>query len=61
MSSLGFPGGSDGIESVLFGEMSVSVFCLFLAWVPCFSGIELHELLVYFGEYSIVSCSICLY
>ena len=39
--------------------------CLFknplLDWVVCFSGIELHELLVYFWNQSFVSCFICCY
>ena len=30
-----------------------------LDWVVCFYGIELHELLTYFGDYSFVSCFIC--
>ena len=33
---------------VFFGEMSVYFFDPFLDWVVYFSGIELHELLVYF-------------
>ena len=32
------------------GEMSVQVFCPLFDWVVHFSGIELHELLVYFGD-----------
>ena len=35
---------------VLFGEVSVWVFCPFFDWVVCFSDIELHELLVYFED-----------
>ena len=35
---------------VFFGEMSVLVFCPLFDWVVCFSGIELNELLVYFGD-----------
>ena len=38
---------------VFFGEMSVYVFFpffFFFDWVVCFSGIELYELLVYFGN-----------
>ena len=35
----------------VFGEMSVQVFCPLFDWVVCFSGIELHELLVYSGYY----------
>ena len=33
---------------VFFGEMSVSVLYPLFNWVVCFSGIELHKLLVYF-------------
>ena len=33
---------------VFFGEMSVQFFGPFFDWVVYFSGIELHELLVYF-------------
>ena len=43
---------------VVFGEMSVQVFCPLFDWIVCFSGIELHELLAYFGNYSFVNCSI---
>ena len=32
---------------VFSGEMLVSVFLPLFDWVVCFSGIELHELLVY--------------
>ena len=35
---------------VFFGEMSVSVFFPLSDWVVCFSGIELYELLIYFGN-----------
>ena len=35
---------------VFFGEISVSVFSPLFDWVVCFSGIELYELLVYFGN-----------
>ena len=35
---------------VFFGEMSVEVFFLLFNRVLCFSGIELYELLVYFGN-----------
>jgi len=35
---------------VFFGEMSALVFFLLFDWVVCFSGIELYELLVYFGN-----------
>ena len=34
---------------IFFGEMSVQVFFPLFDWVVCFSGIELYELLVYFG------------
>ena len=30
-------------------------------WVVCFSGIELYELLVYFGDLFFVSCFVCYY
>ena len=33
----------------------------FFDWVVCFFDIELHELFVYFGDYSIVSLIICKY
>ena len=33
-----------------FEEMSIQVFFLLLDWVVCFSGIELYELPVYFGN-----------
>ena len=33
-----------------FGKMSVEVFFPPFDWVVCFSGIELYELLVYFGN-----------
>ena len=35
---------------VFFGEMSVQVFFPLFDWVVCFSGIELYELLIYFGN-----------
>ena len=35
---------------VFFGEMSVYVCFPLFDWVVCFSGIELHELLVYFED-----------
>ena len=39
---------------VFFGGMSVQVFCPLFDWVVClFVGIDLHELLVYFGDYSL--------
>ena len=39
--------------------MSVEVFCSFFDWVVCFSGIELYELLVHFGDsLSVVSFAI---
>ena len=41
---------------VFFGEMSLQVPFPLFNWVVCFSGIELYELLVYFGNYlSVVS------
>ena len=44
---------------VFFGEMSVEVFCPLFDWVVCFSGIELHELLIYFrDQLSVVSFAI---
>ena len=46
---------------VFFGEMSIYVFFSLFDWVVCFSGIEFYELLVYFGNYSFVSCFICYY
>ena len=33
----------------LFGEMSVQIFFPLFHWVVCFSGVELYELLLYFG------------
>ena len=33
----------------------------FFYWDACFSGIELHELLMYFGDEFFVSCFICYY
>ena len=35
---------------VFFGEMSLPVFFPLLDWVVCFPGIDLYELLVYFGN-----------
>ena len=46
---------------VFFGEMSVQVFCPFFDLVFCFSRSELHELLIYFGDLSFVSCFISYY
>ena len=40
---------------VFFGERSVQVFWLLFDWVVCFSGVELHELFVYFGDKSFVN------
>ena len=34
----------------VFEGMSVWVFHPLFDWVVCFSGVELHELLVYFGD-----------
>jgi len=36
---------------VFFGEMSVYIFLPLFDWVVSFSGIELYQLLVYFGNY----------
>ena len=46
---------------VFFREMSLQVPFPLFDWVVCFSGIELYELLVYFGNWSFVSCLICYY
>ena len=46
---------------VFFGEMSFYIFCPIFDWIVHFSGIELHELLVYFGDYVFVSFFICYY
>ena len=35
---------------VFFGEVSVYGFCPLFHWVVHFSGIELHELLIHFGD-----------
>ena len=35
---------------VFFGEMSVQVFFPLFDWAVCFSGIELHGLLIYFED-----------
>ena len=35
---------------VFFGKMSVQHFGPFFDWVVYFSGIELHEMLIYFGD-----------
>ena len=35
--------------------------CPFLNWIVCFLDIEVHELLVYFGDKSFVRCFICKY
>ena len=44
----------------VFGEISVWVFFPLFDWVVCFSGIELYELLFYFGinPLSVVSFAI---
>ena len=39
-----------GHLQVVFGEMSLQVPFPLFDWVVCFSGIELYELLVYFGN-----------
>ena len=41
---------------VFFGEMSVHVLCSLFECFVCFSGIELNEILEYFGDYSFVIC-----
>ena len=46
---------------VFFGEMFFQVPFRIFDWVVCFSGIELYDLLVYFWNYSFVSCFICYY
>ena len=47
---------------VFFGEMYVQVFSALFDWVVCFSGIELHEQLVHFGDKLFVSCVyLCFY
>ena len=38
---------------VFFGEMSLQVPFPLFDWIVCFSGTELHELLVYFGNESL--------
>ena len=46
----------------VFGLMSVYVFCPFFFFLAVsFSYIELHELLIYFGDQSFVSCFLCNY
>ena len=42
---------------VFFGEVCVYVFFPLFDWVVCFSGIELYELLVYFGINSLLVVS----
>ena len=42
-------------------EKRVYFFCPLFDWVVCFSGIELHELLVYFGDSLFVSRFISCY
>ena len=39
---------------VFLGEVSVQVFCPFLNWVVCLSGVELCEFLIYFGDQTLV-------
>ena len=34
----------------IFGEMSVKIFSPLFDWVVCFSGLDLYELLLYFGN-----------
>ena len=44
---------------VFLGKMSVQVFCPFLHWVVCFSGVESCEFFIYFGDQSLVWGIIC--
>ena len=46
---------------VVFGEMSLQVPFPLFDWVVCFSGVELYELLVYFGNEFFISCFLCYY
>ena len=46
---------------VLFGEMSIYIFCPFFTWVVCFVDIEVRELLVYSGDESLVGHIVCRY
>ena len=46
---------------VFFGEMSGSIFFPLFDRVVRFSGFELYDLLVYFGNKLLVSCFICYY
>ena len=39
---------------VFLGEVSVQVFCPFLNWVVCLSGVELCEFFIYFGDQALV-------
>ena len=49
------------LKRYLFGEMSNYIFCSFFDWVVWFFDVELHELFVYFGDESLVSCFLCKY
>ena len=46
---------------VFCGEMSTSVYCLYLGWVVNFSDFELHELFVNVGDRSLVSSIVSKY
>ena len=43
-----------GPLNVLFGEVSVQVFCPFFNWVFCLPGVESCEFFIYFGDQSLV-------
>ena len=46
-----------GHPYVIFGEMSIQVFCPFFDWIVWgFVVVELHELFAYFGDQAHVSC-----
>ena len=42
---------------IFFGEIYIQVFSPFLDWVVCFFDIELHELLVNFGDHPLLVSS----
>ena len=43
---------------VLFGEVSVQVFCPFFNWVVYLPGVELYEFFMYFGDYPLFDVSL---
>ena len=45
---------------VLFGEVSVQVFCPFFNWAFCLPGVESCEFFIYFGDQTLV-LAICKY